>query len=149
MSVMTSAVPPAVDESNGISVAKRNTILIVEDEAMVRALTSAVLKRAGYAVLEAEDGVEGAAIFAKNFEKIDLLLTDISLPGLRGPDLARYARQLQPTVQILFMSGSIQFEEKSVADEIYRSGCLEKPFTAEQLRDQITARLGRVFKISF
>ena len=90
----------------------------------------------------AEDGAEGAATYAKNYQQIDLLLTDISLPGLRGPDLARYARQLQPSVEVLFMSGSIQFEEKSVADEIYRSGCLEKPFTAEQLRDRVAARLG-------
>lgn len=141
MTLAINSQPPAANQTNGNFVAKRKTILIVEDEDMVRALTAAVLKRAGYAVLEAEDGVEGAAIYKKNCEQIDLLLTDISLPGLRGPDLVRYARQLRPTVQVLFMSGSIQFEEQAVAEEIYRSGCLEKPFTAEQLRDQVTARL--------
>lgn len=120
---------------------RMSTILIVEDESMVRALETTVLKRAGYSVLDAADGVEGAVLFARHFSKIDLLVTDISLPGMRGPDLARFARSIRPDLPVLFASGSMMMEEIDPLQVISGALALPKPFTTEQLLEAVAATL--------
>ena len=80
------------------------TILVAEDEEAVRELVRTVLVRLGYRVLVAADGLEAVEVASR--EQLDLLLTDVIMPGLSGPETATRVRELQPKVRILFMSGS-------------------------------------------
>src|SRR5664279_3658161 len=87
------------------------TILLVEDDAAVRQVTRAVLEIGGYRVLEA-DGPAAAERVASDGEiAIDLLLTDVVMPGMNGADLARRLRELRPELAALFMTG---YEENEV-----------------------------------
>jgi DNA-binding response OmpR family regulator len=81
------------------------TILLVEDEGVVRALATRVLETAGYTVLIATSGDEGLEVVRGFAGRIDLLLTDVVMPGASGVDLARQATALRPTLRVLFMSG--------------------------------------------
>jgi CheY-like chemotaxis protein len=107
------------------------TILVVEDDKLILALSTAVLKHAGYRVLSAGDGVNGAVLFARHFEEIDALVTDISLPGMRGLEFAQFARKIRSNIKVLFASGSI--EQETAVSSVDGSRFLAKPFTSEQL----------------
>jgi PAS domain S-box-containing protein len=80
------------------------TILVVEDEAIVRMLLVDALEEQGYTVLEAEDGNAALGIVA-SLERIDLLATDVGLPGINGRQLAEMARSLRPNLKVLFLTG--------------------------------------------
>ncbi|WP_255448554.1 PAS domain-containing sensor histidine kinase [Telmatospirillum sp. J64-1] len=92
---------PASPETQPVG---QGTVLVVEDEALVRLLLVEELKEHGYTVLEAEDGDKALAFLAKP-EKIDLLATDVGLPGLNGRQLAEMARALRPDLKVLFLTG--------------------------------------------
>ncbi|HUO59940.1 MAG TPA: PAS domain S-box protein [Candidatus Acidoferrales bacterium] len=111
------------------------TILLVEDAAPLRALFYTIAVGNGYRVLEAEDG-ERAMQVAEQFEgEIDLLLTDVSLPKLRGPALAKQLLLQRPKMKVLFMSGY----SDAVSDGLTDPGAsfLQKPFSAEELTVRI------------
>jgi two-component system cell cycle sensor histidine kinase/response regulator CckA len=125
------------------ALAGTETILLVEDEAMVRRLARRNLQSQGYTVLEAGDGVEALALAARHAGTIDLLLTDVVMPGISGRELAEQLRQERPSLQVVYMSGYID-------DAIAHHGVLEpgialveKPFTAEGLAAMIRAVLER------
>ena len=80
------------------------TVLVIEDEDVVRGLIVEILQELGYAALEANDGQQGLAILASP-RTIDLLITDIGLPGATGVEVAETARRLRPGLKILFMTG--------------------------------------------
>src|SRR5262249_32856178 len=83
----------------------RETVLLVEDEADVRTLTCEFLKSAGYQVLTAADGEEGLETGKRFGEEIDILVTDVVMPRLRGPELAKRLRHLLPNLKVVYMSG--------------------------------------------
>jgi len=83
----------------------RETILVVEDEEEIRKLAVAILQRQGYRILEAANGGDAFLICEQGKEKIQLLLTDVVMPGLNGPELARRLGYFYPEMKILFMSG--------------------------------------------
>jgi two-component system cell cycle sensor histidine kinase/response regulator CckA len=128
----------ALGRSQGL---RGKTILVVEDEPLIRNFAVGVLKRQGCIALGAADGIEGSTLFARDFNAIDLLITDISLPGMRGPDLAAYARKLRPDLRILFMSGSVQFEERNPIELFAGSAFLPKPFTLEDFTNAVAKAL--------
>ncbi len=114
------------------------SIMVVEDERAVREFVSTALTRAGYRVLTAHDGHDALTRAAAHAGGIDLLLTDVVMPGLSGPELARRFRMARPGARVLFMSGY-------AADVIAAEGALPgaadllvKPFTP----DELVARLG-------
>jgi DNA-binding response OmpR family regulator len=107
------------------------TILVVEDDPMILELTTAILKQAGYRVLSAGDGIDGSVLFARHFEEIDALVTDISLPGMRGLEFAQFARNIRSDMKVLFASGSM--EQENALARIPGSRYLAKPFTCEEL----------------
>jgi signal transduction histidine kinase/FixJ family two-component response regulator len=114
------------------------TILVVEDEAGVREIAVAILRSLGYRVLEAPDGDEGLLVFGAHAAEIDMLLTDVVLPGkLRGRTLAERITAIRPEVKVLFMSG---YTENSIVhhgrldDGVYLLG---KPFKREQLARRV------------
>ena len=114
----------------------RETVLLVEDEADVRTLICEFLKAAGYQVLTAADGEEGLDIGQKFGEEIDILVTDVVMPRLRGPELAKRLKRLLPDLKVVYMSGYT--EEFSEGPNLLESGSfLQKPFSRDTLLRQI------------
>ncbi|WP_286159043.1 CHASE3 domain-containing protein [Methylobacterium sp. Leaf456] len=119
------------------------TVLVVEDEAAVREIACAILADLGYRVLEAADGEEGLRVFGANASAVDLLLTDVILPGkVRGRELAERVQALRPEVRVVFMSG---YTENSIIhhgrldDGVH---LISKPFKREQLARKVADVLG-------
>jgi len=111
----------------------QETVLLVEDEEMVRSLAKRVLERSGYRVVEAQHGDEALMLYQQKTDHIDLLLTDVIMPNMNGKDLADRLQQMQPGIRVVFMSGY-------TADTIGHHGVLEegvhfiqKPFTIDGL----------------
>lgn len=80
------------------------TVLMVEDDAVVRMVAADVLRDLGYRVLETSDGLDALAVLRSD-ERVDLLLTDMGLPGMDGRRLAEAARRLRPGLRVLFVTG--------------------------------------------
>ncbi|PPQ27998.1 CHASE3 domain-containing protein [Rhodopila globiformis] len=119
------------------------TILLVEDEAAVREVAGAILRNLGYRVLEAQDGDEGLLVFGAHAAEVDLLLTDVVLPGkVRGRELSERITAMRPEVKVLYMSG---YTENSIVhhgrldDGVQLLG---KPFKREQLARKVADVLG-------
>ena len=112
------------------------TILVVEDDNIVRMLIVDVLEELGFTVLEAEDGNVALEILAKACKQIDLMMTDHGLPGMDGRELADRARKLRPALPILFASGYA--ENIPVPADMHAIG---KPFSIDQLRDKVKSIL--------
>ena len=109
------------------------TILVVEDEASVRKLTISVLERQGYSVLAADGPGPAAAIAAEHPGPIDLLLTDVVMPGGNGADLAARLSALRPAMKVLMMTG---YAQETIADQGgLKAGIvlIEKPFSPNLL----------------
>ena len=122
------------------------TILLVEDEDMVRAVAERALARQGYKVLTASNGEEALEMLqAASEDPIDLLISDVVMPTMDGPTLVRHARALFPSLPILFMSGYAEEQlRRSIA--IDNVAFLPKPFSVQQLaeaaRDALLPKTG-------
>lgn len=123
-------------------------ILVVEDDDVVRMLTTEVLEEFGYRVLTAGDAEEALCVLADGDTLIDLLLTDVGLPGMSGQELAREALKRRPTLAILFASGYVQSERQGSLSDIGgetvdgRCDVIGKPFTLDQIRDKVRHMIG-------
>jgi signal transduction histidine kinase len=128
-----------LDETAPIS--DGETILVVEDDAVVRSLVVEVLQTLGYSALEAADGPSGLAILQSS-QRIDLLITDIGLPGLNGRQLADGARARRASLKILFMTGYA--ESVATANGFLEPGMelITKPFAM----DALTTRVRKMIK---
>jgi len=115
------------------------TILLVEDEDMVRAIAERALTLQGYRIICATDGEEGLALLDAH-DDIDLLLTDVVMPSMDGPTLGKQARLKRPNLPILFMSG---YAEESLRQEITLDNVnfLPKPFSVQQLAEAVKTAL--------
>src|ERR1700739_1498641 len=124
-----------------MSESQTRTILVVDDEAEIRKLVTAMLTRHGYRVLTADTG-ENAVRLCNNNPNIDLLLTDVVAPGMSGPMIAAQIAALKPGIKVLFMSGydNTQVVQRYVIEKGY--SLLSKPFTMEQLEEQVREVLG-------
>ncbi|WP_213880388.1 response regulator [Pseudomonas sp. dw_358] len=112
------------------------TLLVVEDDEIVRMLIVDVLEELDYQVLEAEDGKTAMAFVNQGDKRIDLMMTDVGLPDINGRDLALKAREVRPQLPILFASGYA--DNVDVPTGMYSIG---KPFSIDQLRDMVKAIL--------
>jgi nitrogen-specific signal transduction histidine kinase/ActR/RegA family two-component response regulator len=109
-------------------------VLVVEDEEAVRRLTERILQQSGFAVLSAADGPEALAILEAPGSQIDLLVTDVVLPGgIDGGEIARRARLVREDLAVLFVSGYSRNVVLDSGDADHDVHYLEKPFTAQQL----------------
>jgi two-component system cell cycle sensor histidine kinase/response regulator CckA len=121
-----------VPSSSASTVHGTETILLVEDDEMVRTLLRSILEKHGYKVLTANDGFGALALNQTHGVRIDLLLTDISMPGLEGEQLGRTFIHMRPGSQVLFMSGHMQ--DSAAFNGVIGKECfLQKPFTPQQL----------------
>jgi two-component system, cell cycle sensor histidine kinase and response regulator CckA len=117
--------------------ARAETILVVEDEGAVRSLVQRILNKRGYTVLTARDGVEAIKLVNATAHPIDLVITDVVMPGMGGSELVRHLTTLRPNLRVLYMSGYTE-------DEVVRHGVvdqmvwfLSKPFSSEGLTDKV------------
>ncbi len=121
----------------------RETILVLEDEPMVRELARQSLQELGYTVLEAESGKAGLALIARSSPPVDLILSDVVMPGLSAKALTDALARFHPTLPVLFMSGY-------PGDDVIRRGLLspgapflQKPFSLEELDRSVRGLLDR------
>ena len=128
---------PAVASRAAVSLRGSETVLLVEDEDLVRGVTQAMLKANGYRVLVASSGEEAIRVCTSHAGSIDLVMTDLVMPGMNGRQTVEQLERLRPGVRVLFTSGYAN-------DEIVRHGVLvagtefiQKPFTAETLARKI------------
>ena len=106
------------------------TILLVEDEEDARAVLRQILAGKGYRVLAAASGDEALAVAEELREPIDLLLTDVTMPRMKGPELAARLLAVRPHMRVIYMSG---YNEEPLLGEEGGPLCLQKPFSAHVL----------------
>lgn len=115
-------------------------VLVVEDAEVVRMLTVEVLEELGYEALEAGDAAQALALL--EHESVDLLLTDVGLPGMNGQELATRACTLHPSLRVLFATGYAESIRPDPARAVLQD-VIAKPFGIEELRGKVSALLAR------
>ncbi len=117
------------------------TILLVEDDEAVRLLIRDELRKLGYRIVEARNGIEACLVATPYLGKLQLLLTDLVMPGMSGTELARHLRVIKPELNILFISG--YEDDLGVVAGGTAMAYLQKPFTTEALAGAIRQLLDR------
>lgn len=115
-----------------------STILVAEDEPAIRALVVSVLANAGYRLLAANDGQHALDLARQYPAEIDLLLSDVMMPHLSGPELAAQLLVLRPKLRVMFMSGS---SPDLLRQMVIDYSILHKPFTVAELLDAVSTVL--------
>jgi len=121
----------------------RETVLVVDDEEMVRRLAARILLGQGYRVLEVKSGDEAIRMLQRAAQRIDGVLTDLAMPGLGGRQLGETISRCWPRVRVIYMSG---FPAKRMVDDGAldpNAQFVQKPFTAEQLTRKVREVLGQ------
>ena len=131
--------PVPAQESTGLPRPERGqeTILLVEDEPNLRRLAQQYLEKQGYRILEAEDGAAALQIVDGHQGKIDLLLTDVVMPGMNGRELSAQITAQRPEIRVLYMSG---YTENAIGhDGLLETGInlLQKPFSLPTLKERV------------
>jgi DNA-binding response OmpR family regulator len=135
---------PAYERGRG-----SETILLVEDDATVRQLTCTILENQGYQVLMAEDASVAHQLAKEHQGPIDLLLTDVIMPGMSGPELAKQLVHHWPQLRVLFMSGYPDDEiQRHMLDHV-RINLLQKPFQMTDLISKVQSLLAEGRKCSY
>src|SRR5579862_6882111 len=131
------AIPPSDAASGG-----SETILLVEDEESVRQLVRDTLTAKGYKVLEADGGEAGMALSARHSGKIQLVITDVVMPGVGGPEMVKQLSLSRPDMKVLYLSGYT--EDSVINDGSIQSGTafLQKPFSLQNLSRKVREVLG-------
>lgn len=126
---------PADENVQLQSVVGHETILLVEDEEEVRVLIRDELRKLGYRIVEARNGIEACLVATPHIGKLKLLLTDIVMPGMSGTELSRHLRVIKPELKLLFISGYTDDVGIGAGDPA--SAYLQKPFTPEALASSV------------
>ncbi len=126
---------PADENVQVQSVVGHETILLVEDEEEVRVLIRDELRKLGYRIVEARNGIEACLVATPHIGKLKLLLTDIVMPGMSGTELSRHLRVIKPELKLLFISGYTDDVGIGAGDPA--SAYLQKPFTPEALASSV------------
>ena len=117
------------------------TILVIDDEEAVREVACLILEELGYSVLEADGGLNGLQLYAENSERIELVILDLSMPGMDGAETLHELRSIDPDVRVLLSSG---YSEDNTIAQLTGSGetaFLQKPYTIEDLTHAIQKAL--------
>ena len=118
------------------------TVLLVEDEEVVREVAARILREQGYTVLEAADGVQALGLARGNTHRgVDLLFTDVVMPVMSGSELADRLREYQPGIRVLYTSGYAGDTIRQIELQERATAFIEKPFTAEELAQNVRAVL--------
>ena len=119
------------------------TILIAEDDDGTRTVVARMLERIGHTVLLAPDGQQALRLAEQHAGSVDLLLTDVMMPGMSGPQLAIQLRQRRLTVPVLYMSGYPEGAQEEAAGFRLETDFIAKPFSSTVLGRKIAEKLGR------
>ena len=124
---------PAVSRGN-------ETVLLVEDDDVVRRLVRLILANQGYTILDAATPVEALRLAEDSSQPIDILLSDVLMPEMRGPELAKRVHEVRPNLPVLFMSG---YSDRSFLNARSLAGAeyIQKPFTPEELAVKLRGAL--------
>ena len=123
-------------ERRGSDLTGTGTILLVEDEDAVRVFSARALRNKGYQVLEAKNGEAALQQIETNGASIDLLITDVVMPQMDGPTLARHVRKLRPEMRVIFISGYAE-DRLGEIDGVEVAHFLPKPFSLKQLASKV------------
>jgi PAS domain S-box-containing protein len=135
--VLDPAGQPGVAKQPQVATGGSETVLLVEDEESVRELVRETLKSKGYSVMEAPDGIQGMKVAESFNGKIDILITDVAMPGMSGHELAKRVAASRPGIKILFLSGYT--EDAIIHEGVLDPGTafLQKPFTLQALARKV------------
>ena len=142
-SAESASAPASISSETVVAAPKApsETVLLVEDEAGVRHLSKRILNNAGYHVLEAANGNDGEKLFALHADSIDLVVTDIMMPGCGGPELLTRLRVRVPELRVLYMSGYSARTTSQQAGIDKDAPFVQKPFTAAELARRVRETL--------
>ena len=110
----------------------KRTVLVIEDEHQVRTLVVLMLEKAGYGVLEAAYPNEAASVWRQHSASVDIIVADIWLPGISGPELVGFFQRERPAVRAVFISGMNPEIQPELRKLTRGSEILKKPFTPEE-----------------
>jgi two-component system cell cycle sensor histidine kinase/response regulator CckA len=137
------APPPDPSETAaGRDLTGTGTIMLVEDDDPVRTFGARALRNRGYRVIEAKGGAAALDLIRDGAEQIDLLITDVAMPQMDGPSLARRVREIDPAVRVIFISG---YAEDAFRQRLDRDGDIHfvpKPFSLKQLTIKVKDVMG-------
>lgn len=126
-----------MESGNSRPAGSRATILMVDDDELIRNLVNAILKGCGYEVLVADGGLKALQLGEQFRDDIDLLLADVIMPDLNGPEVAHRLRSLRPALKVLFMSGytgNVLIEQGGLPPG---ADIVSKPFTSQDLAQRV------------
>ncbi|MDQ3674470.1 MAG: response regulator [Gemmatimonadota bacterium] len=129
------------DTSAASPAAEPKTILLIDDEQSVRSIVMKILRRANYTVLEADGGESALALSESHAGKIDLVISDLYMPGLHGPAVAEKLSAARPGLKVLFISGYADNDVVGRTGVPAGSNFLQKPFSGQDLTAAVTAAL--------
>ncbi len=118
----------------------QETILVVDDEELIRSLATTVLQTRGYAVLQAADGQQAIDLYAQEKDRIDLVILDLTMPVLSGHEAFRHLLSMNPRVKVLFVSGYSAEQLSDVENELM-AGFIKKPYRPNELIQAVEASL--------
>ncbi len=141
--------PPHAGEAKELPAERRSTpalgkgatILLVEDERPVRSTVRRLLERHGYKVLEAANGQDALALVASRGAEIDLVLSDMVMPGMGGTELAGRVRSVAPKVPVLLMTGYTEEAITRSGERPLDEQIIEKPFTLHTMLEKLSLAL--------
>ncbi|HKK20900.1 MAG TPA: PAS domain S-box protein [candidate division Zixibacteria bacterium] len=119
----------------------QETILVAEDDEVIRDLTRRILTKAGYSIIEAKDGIEAIELFRSNVDTVDLLLLDLMMPRKGGREVYQAVQHIRPGLPAIFASGFSKETLEMNLNENPNTALIQKPFRREQLLHEIRAVL--------
>lgn len=117
--------------------ARTEIVLVVDDEEGIRLLVGKILRRQGYKVLEAGDAQQAIELFRTHQGKVSLVIADVTMPGMDGPELVERLRKFQQEIQVLYISGYADDATLSLDELAPGEAFLRKPFTLGALQDKV------------
>ena len=128
---------PGADRSASRDLTGKGVVLLVEDEAPVRRFAARALENKGYTVLQAESAEEALDVVSNREGVIDLVITDVVMPGMDGPTLVTHARKARPGLRVIFISGYAEEVFENNLDPAMRYSFLPKPFSLKELASRV------------
>jgi signal transduction histidine kinase/ActR/RegA family two-component response regulator len=134
------AAPPPAEKPAPVELSKGDlTVLVIDDEETVRRIAKAALERRGFQVIVAEGGQEGLELFRARDGNVDVVLLDLTMPGMGGEEVLQRLKEIQPEIKVILSSG---FNEVEVIRQFTGKGLagfLQKPYTAAALAGKVAA----------
>ncbi len=143
--ILFPASPAAIESKPAPPVPPRHaggTVLVVDDEALLRRAATAIIEHFGYDAVEAEDGRAAIAIFRERARDFDVVLLDMTMPGLTGEETFQELLRIRPDVRVVLSSGFNEMEATRRFGTEQLAGFLQKPYTAEQLAQMLSRVIG-------